>query len=437
MSAPARVATIEHGICDGTGTRQPLSGDGVRTLYSNITDENADSIHTIILKGWTWCTEGAEIFVQSILPRLPSLHTIDASDIIAGRPESEGLRIMSILADGVVNHGKIIHVYWCDNAVGPKGVQAMASLFQASTRIQTLALQNCGISGEAAETIAEYLLADEITALRTLLLHNNMAGEKGAQAIARVIAASPELEHIQFASCRMTRAGGVALVAAMEGLTTLRHIDIHDAMGGEETTEKLIEVLPTLPALCQLNIGDIGMGNDGLEAFVPALLAAPAATQLTELHLGGNDLAEQPAGEAIAQLLVGLPKLQALYLQDNELASAATRWIAAGLLARAGGSAAEADPDTPGMQVIDLSTNYVYSGAMRDLLRAAQTAGVKRVRCDGNYMTDDVVQWGVEAGLIQGELEENDEEEAMDEADNADDADMDAVDVLAASLAAE
>jgi Ran GTPase-activating protein (RanGAP) involved in mRNA processing and transport len=100
--------------------------------------------------------EAAEVFAAA-LAALPNLRSAILSDIIAGRPEAEGLRVYEVLG-AALKDKHLTEIDLSDNAVGPKGVRACRELLTNQEHLEKLYFCNCGISAEAAVSISELLL---------------------------------------------------------------------------------------------------------------------------------------------------------------------------------------------------------------------------------------------------------------------------------------
>ena len=110
----------------------------------------------IILSTWAFSAESAEVFASAIA-RLPHLKSAILSDMIAGRPEAEGLRVYEVLG-AALKDKQLTEIDLSDNAVGPKGVRACRELLTNQEHLEKLYFCNCGISAEAAVSIQELLL---------------------------------------------------------------------------------------------------------------------------------------------------------------------------------------------------------------------------------------------------------------------------------------
>ena len=184
---------------DLRGPRGALTEARARELVAPVLDGGATHFERVILSTWAFSEASARV-VGEALRRLPRLRSLVAADIIAGRPEAEGLAVYRALGGALRGGAPLEELDLSDNAVGPKGVAACHELLAGNPALQRLYFINCGISAEAARSIGDEVLFRTPTQLRVLHLENNMSGGGGAIAIADVVAASPHLEDFKFAS---------------------------------------------------------------------------------------------------------------------------------------------------------------------------------------------------------------------------------------------
>ena len=123
--------------------------------------DGAEDFDKMILSTWAFSVEAAEVFANAI-SRQKHLKSVIMSDIIAGRPEAEGLRVYEVLGSALKNQ-ELLEIDLSDNAVGPKGVAACTELLASQAKLEKLYFCNCGISAEAAQTLSRLLLFREPT----------------------------------------------------------------------------------------------------------------------------------------------------------------------------------------------------------------------------------------------------------------------------------
>ena len=77
--------------------------------------------------------EAAAVASEAILNIADTLTHVDMSDIIAGRPEDEALEALRVISAALAR-AKLRHLDLSDNALGEKGVRALADSFQGQVR---------------------------------------------------------------------------------------------------------------------------------------------------------------------------------------------------------------------------------------------------------------------------------------------------------------
>jgi Ran GTPase-activating protein 1 len=125
-----------------------------------------------------------------------SIKVADIHDMIAGRPEDEALRSFSTIADSLKGNA-LEELNISDNALGAKGIQACRDLMVLGSLKRVFILNN-GISEAAAELTATVLLDEGVRPELTLFnFYNNMCGNGGAAAVARIVDANPTLTDVR------------------------------------------------------------------------------------------------------------------------------------------------------------------------------------------------------------------------------------------------
>jgi Ran GTPase-activating protein 1 len=317
---------------DARGPRGALTKEKAVAICEPVTSGVKVDFERIIFSTWAYSVESASVFAEAI-KQLPKLESAVLADIIAGRPEAEGLAVYRTLAAALASV-QLKEIDLSDNAMGLKGVDACRSVLQQQDALERLFFCNCGISAEAARGLADVLLYRPATTLRTLHFDNNMSGGGGAVAVADIVAASPELQDLRFTSSRATREGGAALAAAFLLTPRLTTLNLHDNLFAEVLGVELGRSLPSMPSLLHLDVGDVLLRDKGMAALASGLVRGPAA-QLRTLDVSANELTEASAG-ALARVVRRCISLVSLRAEDNEWGNEGAVTIAArGIAARA------------------------------------------------------------------------------------------------------
>lgn len=356
---------------DIRGPRGGLTAERASEYVDDILSGKRTDFNSLILSTWAFSVEAAAVVARAI-DALPTVDAANLADIIAGRPEAEGLEVFRVLG-AALGRKKLRELDLSDNAVGPKGVEACREMLSLQEALEVLSFNNCGISAEAMRSIADILLFRVPTRLTTLHFSNNMSGSGGAIALADVVAASPHLEDFRFASSRGGGPGAVALAQALAGTRRLRRLDLHDNIFAAEGGAALAAMLrgPASANLLELDVSDILLKNSGARALASALVRSGCAGRLQVLGIAANEIGGRVGTAAVTRLLRRLTGLRVLRLEENELESDGLRAIAAALPARARNVAragAGADP----LAVLNVAAN---AGSGAAVVRLAAAAG--------------------------------------------------------------
>jgi len=278
------------------------------------------------LSGKSFGTDAASAAIE-FLQEAKDLQSVDIADIIAGRPEEEALKALEILTT-VFKNTKPAKINVSDNALGKKGIIALRNLLDNQHNLQELYINNNGLDTAAAELIAELLLFQKPTKLRTVHCINNLLSNGGGTALATVFAESPDLESVIITATRIGSEGGLSLAKGLSGTKNLRHLDLSDNTFDEEGSQILANSLSDQPNLISLNLASTGLGDDGIEAIAKAL--EKTADKLEILNLSANEITEEGA-KKLNKLLKGKHFLKQLKLEENELGNEGTKLIATAL----------------------------------------------------------------------------------------------------------
>jgi Ran GTPase-activating protein 1 len=218
---------------------------------------------------------------------------VDLADIIAGRMTDEGLEVTKRLAK-VFEASDLVEIELSDNAMGPRGLLRVESLFKNSN-LERLYLSNCGLSAESMGILKEHFLADNgriAKVLTELVLDKNMIGVDGAKLVGEFLPHCKKLEYFSYNGCRPIKEGTKHLCEGIDGLAkdcqpALRRIDMEDCTFGSGEDDAIFpfsEALKKCHQLRNLNMKDGDLELDGLELLIGALKTA--RVKLTHLYLG-------------------------------------------------------------------------------------------------------------------------------------------------------
>ena len=315
-----------------SGARELVSADRAKELLIGIaSDVNFTSVN---LSNKSYSDEAAIIIGAALANHCESVTSANLSDMIAGRQEEEALRALKSLCDGLAN-SKLAVLECDDNAMGKPGVIACETVLRQKT-LTHLSLMNDGLSGEAAEQLATILLgypeeAVNCPPLETFHYHNNMSGDTGAIAIARIVRCCSKLRNFRFSTTRSKQKGCLHIAQALDALDTalFEHLDLSDNSFGGACAKALASFLLRQTRLLSLTLRDSGLGEQGIQQLSNALKIARPPLQ--KLDLSGNDI-ETEIGDSLVTIVKSVSHtLEELYLDDNSFGTEVGSQIATAL----------------------------------------------------------------------------------------------------------
>lgn len=275
------------------------------------------------LSARTYTVEGAKVIAEFLTPLAENVVVAQLNDVIASRPEAEGLEILTSLCSIFAN-STLTRVVLSDNALGNKGIDACRSVIADQPHLQELELLNNGLSKESMQLLSEIFKGS--VHLRKLHFCNNMVGPKGAKFAGEILSTCPNLVSIRYAQCRQGREGTLSILQGLEGKYSLVELDLDGSIinqGGEEEEEEadtltpLCNVLGVQPSLTHLNLKDCNLGTNGMTRVSEALLESNA--KLIFLDVGCNELGPTPCSALADLLLANLQTLRTFKCEENEL----------------------------------------------------------------------------------------------------------------------
>ncbi len=103
---------------------------------------------------------------------------------------------------------------------------------------------NDGISAEAASLLADILLKDGCPRMETFNFYNNMCGNGGASAIARIVNECPTIQDFRYSATRSNPVGGAAITQSLTALSNLKKLDLCDTnLGFDNVGETIAQII--------------------------------------------------------------------------------------------------------------------------------------------------------------------------------------------------
>lgn len=293
------------------GNRENIDGDKARAFVASFPSSEASKI---LLSNKSFNIEAANIIGDKI-KTLTGVTVADISDIIAGKAEEEAVQVLKCFSDSM-SALPLTEVNVSENALGPRGIKSCESILTLKT-LNTVHFCNNGISAEACAQIADLLLNNGAPPpLVSFQYHNNMSGDGGGEAVARIVTQCPNLKDIRFSSCRAKNKGCKAFVQSLLIFDELELLNFADVSAGMESAEILASVIRKQRRLRYLNLRDAGLTENGVKEVLAAL--RDTELPLEYLDLSGNDITSE-LGDDIAAMLQTQKQLVELHLDDNEI----------------------------------------------------------------------------------------------------------------------
>tara|TARA_B110000977_G_scaffold131107_1_gene167084 strand:- start:6295 stop:7869 length:1575 start_codon:yes stop_codon:yes gene_type:complete len=320
--------------------------------------------------------DAANVVTKAFANIASTLKEVDLSDIIAGRPEEEGLKAMQIITDATLG-ANITAVDVSDNAFGEKGVRACTKMLQQQKGIESIRFINNGISEQAARAILELIASPQ--SLKKFHLGKNMTGDDGTEHVAALLAKAPNMEDFMMYGSRFTADGAAALAKGLAAGTSLKKIDLNDNNVNEEGGFALAGMLYKQPNMRHVNFEATSLGPDAAGAVASALAAG--CPQLEYLSLTACDITPEGV-PAIAKALSAMKNLKVLHIAENELGDFGVAQICVAL--KMSGCP---------LQELDVSNNeLVNAGAVAAARLAASRPGFASLNMNENYISDEGIE---------------------------------------------
>ena len=357
------------------------------------------------LSNKSYTAQAARVLTEYLSRIMENVTTVNVSDIIASQMEQEGLEVLETFASAIARNSPLLQcVDLSDNALGSKGIDACRALFTECTHLHTLKLCNNGLSEYTMHHVVDLLVENGLAPrLRSIHLFNNMSGNGGCQAFARLLknCSANTLEQVRFSGTRADRQGSMVVVQAMVEMIqdfewSVNHLDLADnTLGVEGGTLLAQQVLAKCPKLKFLNVADCCLQDDGVIAICNALVNCP----IRDFNVSGNEVTYKGANMGLVPLL---SKLERLIANENDLDSRGVSVLAKSI------------PDQSILACLDLSSNHCGARGAKALIETSHN--FRTLNLDGNMIPCDCIeQLQKRFGDSLLEMPDNDPDENVDD----------------------
>ncbi|KAJ1493051.1 hypothetical protein T484DRAFT_1930045 [Baffinella frigidus] len=283
-----------------------------------------------------------------------------------GDPDVEAL--VAVFAQYSFGHVRTIDLSW--NDITDKGCQALAGLLRASPKITRLNLAYNSIGEAGITVLSEALIANN--KLLFLDVRGNKVGDHGGLEIAKMLCANKSVRSVELGNMDLGHRTLTMLGEALKRNGALTHLNIDRPLlfsAQEEAIEQVAMGLRHNKALLSLSIKQAGIRARGCYLLCDNLALN---STLHTLDLSSNKLPED-AGPSISKLLTLSQSLSTLHLANNQLGDR--------------GCTALSDALATNRTVTDLDVAYnsiAADGLMQLAGAIQQQAGLTKLRVWGN-----------------------------------------------------
>jgi len=375
-------------------------------------------VNKVTLSNKSYTAGAAEIVGDFISKNCASsIKVAILADVIAGRMEQEGLQVLQILSDSL-KHAELVELDLSDNAMGSKGIRACHSVLGGQrSSLERLTLCNNGLSEYSMAEVADILLQgsedmDEdciCERLTKIHFYNNMSGNKGCEAFARILSkTNHRLIDVRYSGTRAGREGSTILASALDNpnMKNLQRLDLADNSFGAQGAQLLSRALFGCRHLQYLNLRDCVLDNDAIQSISHALFGSDGSSEsLQHLDVSGNEITARGA-RALSELLEEMVNLRVFHAEENEMTSRGIQYLAPLL--------------PPSLQELKLGFNECGTLGAQALIQhisiTQQYTNLHTLHLDGNSFLPEIVQKLQDAfGDKLVEMEDNDDENDFDD----------------------
>ena len=277
----------------------------------------------------------------------PTVTFLKLDDIIASLETEDGFATLGFF-NRIFSPEKapnVTRLDLSDNALGTRSLDVIPNLLENAPKLAELSLHNCGMSLEVAAQLSARLGGENRSGegsgdssgaggiagqLQALYLGRNQMGPEGATSFGRLLSQCSAIRKLSYAGSRARATGTRALLDGLvqmaqscpDGITQLLELDLDDCSfgtGDDDEADALIPLCALIrssPQLAKLILKDGGLGPEGFDLLVDALIAG--GCQLRYLDVGCLDLEEDGAGALATYIDEHLvDTLEELHLETN------------------------------------------------------------------------------------------------------------------------
>jgi len=187
-----------------------------------------------------------------------------------------------------------------------------------NTTLVSLILRDAELLNEGVAALADGLLSNHESRLKSIDLASNGIGPEGTERLAALLTSSTSLVKLDLTGNQLGAAGAIALMTALQTNVTLTALSVRDNDIQVKGAGAVAEALKTNSALSTLWLGKNKLGDEGIALIVNSLIANKAMSKVSILDLHKNGTTKV-GHSSVAQLLAESPTLTALSLAGTKM----------------------------------------------------------------------------------------------------------------------
>lgn len=219
--------------------------------------------------------------IADILKEKKNLKVVDFADIFTGRLISEIPQALSALCDALIDSPALVELDLSDNAFGGRCADAMVPFLENNSTFQVFKLNNNGMGPAGGTIVADALYENALRAkaagresqLRVLVCGRNRLENGSAPAWARAFEAHGLLREVRMPQNGIRMEGIAAIAKGLAACPNLEVLDLQDNTATRSGTRAIVRQLTKWPQLREINLSDCLLGKAGGIALATALEA--------------------------------------------------------------------------------------------------------------------------------------------------------------------
>ena len=205
--------------------------------------------------------------------------------------------------------------------LGGETFTMLGPFFKNNHNLTNITIRGCDLVDEGCRLFALAIGSSTNKSLKRVALENTDISDEGMVDILTALSMHPQLKYLDLEENRLSTNGCVALATLLRCTAKeLQHLFLSDNDIGDEGIEALVPALTTCYDLQRLRIGENpSITTRGWQRF--ASILEPSNSNLEELYIGQNNIDDEAAA-AFANALTNNHTLETLELGNNPLITA-------------------------------------------------------------------------------------------------------------------